>query len=253
MTNRLSFWIVASVVFVGACALFLFGFSGLGLTSLLMLLPHVPAVCAVLLTTRALVLAVCGRPWGLEFRGRTYGNGPSGLVVPALFLLLWTVARENGFVKAHISVKNMQHNSSSFATGWEDRVPEHAISTPGLAVTAPAGILGDTFRQALRHHWSDGDGSQLHGAVRLVHEPPFAGWPLYKSVDVQCQVEADLQMRRPSEEIARCTTLTMKIGGTWTAIGTFSRRDFHEWLGSELGRMVRDEIGNRVRKLRDPK
>lgn len=249
MTNRLSFWVVASVALVGACAIFLSGFR---LASLLLLM-HVPAVCAVVLLTRALVLAVRGQPWGLEFRGRTVLDGMLGIAAPMVFLLLWTVARESGVVSAQLSVKNTQFRSSSHWTGWQDRVPERPITNPGVAVTAPMGVLGDSFRTELRHQWSAGDGSQLHADLRLVCEPPFAGWPLYKSVNVQCRIEADVQMRRPSEDVARCATLTMTIEGTWTAIGIVSRRDFHEWLGRDLGDKARDAIGDKFRKLHEKK
>lgn len=249
MIDRLSSWIVAALVLTALPAVLLVGVQPAALLFLL----HVPAVLAYLLLVRAAWRALHRRPWDLQVRGRMRLGGAAGVLVPLLFLVLWGVGRETGFVRAQLTVKRADHQTSSRWQDWADRVPATPIQHTGLAVTAPAGALGDAFRAALRHHWSAGDGSQLHGTVALACEPPFAGWPLWKSEEVGCRVAIELQMRKADVEVARCTTIDMQVQGTWTAIGTMSRRDFHEWLGDDLGEKVRDTIAQRVRKLHDPK
>lgn len=249
LTDRLSFWIAAAVVLTGGAALFAIGFQFAALLFVL----HVPAVLAYLLIVRAVWLGLQRKPWALQLGGRAVGKGAAGIAVPFLFVLLWGVAREGGFVDAQISYKQSGHETGSHWSNWEMRVPERVIPDPGLAVTAPAGAFGDGFRRALLHQWIAADGAQLHGTVAFDCEPRFAPWPLWKAAEFESKAAIELQMRRTGVEEARCMTITMTLRGSWTAVGLMSHRNFQEWVGREIGEKVHRVIAGRVKDLHNPK
>lgn len=243
LINRLSYWVgIATALCLAAGVLVV----GVGFVTLFALL-HVPFVLALLLLLRAIVLRVRGESPALEWRGRPVLAGTAAIAVPAVFLVVWVVARETGVVKAELCSKVAQHSISSLWGQWEERVPERVIEASGLQVKAPDGVFGDAFRDALRGVWVAGDGSQLHGDVTIAYDPPFAGWPLYKTVELNSRVTALLQLHRADAGQPRSSNVTMDIEGTWTAVGLTSHRDFRTWLGRELGGLVRKIVDERVR------
>jgi hypothetical protein len=251
LTDRLSFWIAVAAVIPCGLAVFITGFS----PGILLAVPlgalHVPAVLATLLLGRAMWRLLRKRSWALKLGDREVLGGIGGFAVPILFLVAWTVARESGVVGANTCRTSAGSTRTTVTNAWRSEAPESALPRSGLAVRAPAGALGDAFAGQLRGGWITADNSRLYGSVTLACEPPFAGWPLYKSATMKCRAEARLQLRSDAApDAARGSTIEMDVDGTWTMVGLASRRDFQEWLGRELGEDARKVIDEAVRKAK---
>jgi len=251
LTNRLSFWIAVAAVIPCGLAIFITGLSPGILLAVLLGEMHVPAVLATLLLGRALWRLLRKRSWALKLGDREVLGGVAGFAVPILFLVTWTVARESGVVGAHMCYTSARNNRTSVTNAWRSEAPESSLPRSGLAVLAPAGALGDAFAEQLRGGWITADNSQLCGSVTLTCEPPFAGWPLYKSATMKYRVVARLQLRTDAAPTAtRGSTIEMDVDGTWTMVGLACRRDFQSWLGQDLGEGARKEIDEAVRKVK---
>lgn len=244
MTNRLSFWICASIALTALCTFLFVGLSWVMLAFVL----QVPLVLAVLLLVRAIVLYMRGQPWALRIGSRDVLGGMSGFAAPVLFVLAMTVLRETGLMSVRLSFSQSGTNQTTMKNAWSDQQADASLSRSGLVVHAPAGPLGDAFAQQLHGEWLS-NGRRLYGDVTFTCDPPFAGWPMLKSATVSAHVEARLQLRPDAPaEGARGATIDMKIEHECSMFGIASRRNFHEQIGTVLGQAARKAITEHVAK-----
>lgn len=251
LTNRLSFWLAVAAAIPCALAIYITGFSPATLLAVLLGALQVPAMLATLLLGRAIWRALSNRSWALKVGPREVLGGASGFALPILFLVAWTVARESGVIGANMYYTSAGSNHTTVTNAWRSEAPEPSWPRSGLAVRAPAGVLGDAFAEQLRGEWTSADSSRLYGLVTLTCEPPFAGWPLYKQASMKCRIEARLQLRTDvGSDATRGSTIEMDVAGTWKMVGLASRRDYQSWLGRALGQDARKAIDDAVSKVK---
>lgn len=243
--NRLSVWLLVAALFAFAVAL---AVAPPGWHTLLVAL-HVPAVLATLLLARAIWLVVKGRPLGLQVAGRTVLAGKEALWLPALVLLAWSSLREGGFVRARFCTQDSACNATWIAQPWVERTDQPLLADR-VVVAAPDDALGAWVDGALPDHWLGGDW-RLHAAITVDGRAPFVPWPLYKSATLRCMVRGVLQLH-PTKGSApvRCSSFELEVDGGFTMAGFASQRDFHEWLGREIGQRLHKNIEGHLERAK---
>jgi hypothetical protein len=244
--HRLTHWILAATAFAAAVAI---AVTGPGWHCLLAAL-HVPAVLAAMLLTRAAMLVLRGRPFGLQIAGRTVLTGKAGLWLPALVLLCWTALRETGTIRARACAQIAQRNSSWSAGPWTDRTDQPLLTAPEIRVQAAAGAFGAAFARQIPDHWLGSDW-RLGADITVTGDLPLRPWPLYKAAPLRMEVQAVMQLQ-PShgDGPVRCSHLRLEVDGEFRMLGFASQRDFHEWLGHEVGRIAHGALSDHAGKGR---
>lgn len=235
--HKLSSWLLLAVLLTAAVAWIVAGFHPGALFALL----QVPAVLAALLLARAAVLVLQGRPFALQWRGRSVLGGKLGLWLPALFVVGWTFVRENGWFDANCCASRSDHRSGAVSQGWRDLTKEPLL--PGVVVNAPANAFGAGIHAALPDHWMIGD-HRLAAAVTIPGDAPFRPWPLYKSAALGLRITVVLQMQPQREDgVVRTSSIEFEVDGTWTTYGFSSQRHHHLWIGRTIGELLHKAIG----------
>lgn len=242
--HRLTHWLLAATLFAVAVVAVV---TGPGWHCLLALM-HVPAVLATMLLIRAAVLVLLGRPFGLQFAGRTVLAGRAGLWLPALALLCWTALRELGSIRARACAQNSSRDLSWQGDPWHEVTDLPPSTSAEIQVRAPAGAFGTAFAAQFPDHWFSGDW-RVAATITVDGEVPMQPWPLYKSATMRSQVVAGLQLRPTrGDGPVRSSELRLELGGDFRMLGFASQRDFHEWLGHDLGRVTREAIDKHIDK-----
>jgi hypothetical protein len=244
--HRLTHWILAAALFAVAVTA---AVTEPGWHCLLGAL-HVPAVLAAMLLARATALVLMKRPLGLQFAGRTVLAGKAALWLPAFVLLAWTALRESGAIRVRASAQSSNRSLSSLAEAWTERTDQPLLTAPEIRIQAPANVFGAAIDRQFADHWLSGDW-RLCAEITVDGGVPMRPWPLYKTAMVRWEVQAVLQLQPlHGDAPVRCSKVRVEVDGEFRMLGFASQRDFHEWLGHEVGRAVHGAISDHVDKGR---
>jgi hypothetical protein len=254
MTDRLSFWIVVTLVATVALPLALGGWLGGGILPLVMTVGLMaPAILCILLFVRA--VARSSPPRDLLWRGRRLAalSGPRAWLVPAAALVLWSVARWSGAISVSCFSTSSELSTSeswSTITEGEHKLPMQTDEPSGpLELGKAPGEMQDAFRSSFAN--LQVAGKTISGHVALELDPPFAAWPLWKSASRTYRVNAKLVVWQSQSPPAVAGILDGHIDGegSWSMLGFATERDFHANLGKEVGAHARQAIDAQLQKL----
>lgn len=255
MQDRLIVWLSVATAFVVFVALVTVGLQPLALFGLV----HVPAVLMLLLAVRAVICHARGEPTALRVGAREVLGGRMALMVPLLFLTLWTLARETGTFGVNLSATRA---ADKFTSNWNTtsgtrgpgvqggvQMPEALRDAAGITVTGDGSALLERAAAELRPLAAQFAGYRVVGTVELQMASPFALLPLWKSADDTAHATFDLYL---CDDAGTChARIDGTVEGTisCTMLGFASQRNFHEYLGTWLGRGAREHLSDPLQKL----
>lgn len=255
MQDRLIVWLSVATAFVTFVALATVGLQPLALFGLV----HVPAVLMLLLAARAVVCLARGEPTALRIGSRELLGGRLALVVPLLALTVWTVGRETGVFGANLALtrttdqvsSNWLTNSGMSGPGIVGgiQLPEALRDATGITVTGDGSVPQQRAAAELRTLASQFAGHRVVGTIDLQMASPFALQPLWKGTDSTAHANCDVYL------CDNAGTCHARISGTvdgsisCTMLGFASQRNFHEYLGTWLGKVTREQLTGQVQKF----
>lgn len=249
--DRLSFWAAAAAVLSLGASIVMLGvsFSTL-ITGVLLTILLLPAM----LILRAVLAMVRGLPSDLYVGDRVLLPGAFALVAPLLALASVSGLRELGFVTANLYAAHSQtqQTSSSMRSNGQLMDPPTlptgltVVDRGGLQVFAAESLLNETLIACIPQI------SSLTGYVQVEVETPSAWMPFWKRTELAATVHGVLQLQQTGEKTRLITSnWKVTIDGTWAMTGIASQRDFHVYLGTNLGKACSDALLDEVKLMRE--